>query len=487
MRKWAKITTWVAGATVISAGIIALPFSLSMVGTSEFVFGNFQSYMSTDVMDQLQNEYDVNWQYYATNAEIPTYIKNKTLDAAVASNNMIAQLAVEGEIQPIQWQRFGLKYEDPKTRTIKNVETYKDMQYIVSPVTWELCSTLAKEAHLPGGDEANLLEYCIPYFMQDFVFAYRGPKIEQLADDASFYDIFNYITNKSIPNNPFLAKNSSVMMIKDARTTYDVAKLIEAKRNNVPEDKIQINPDKKSWLVADEKNSGYAPSIQSITNTYKNISDYYANSGNRNAITFNSDSGIVLNKLASNEIKGAFLYNGDAVYAAAGGDVSNGGQNLPEFGDDITNPENEFHVIIPKDNLVAMDGIVFNSSLSGKKLDEAYDLAYQISLSGLNPGDDLNAKVDDEYKYLSVRNFDFVNYTPCYSKLLTFAKNDYFGISNSKEDKPENSEPQTMEELQWKLMNISSENAKPGRIEVPVNNLTESNINIAFENFINEV
>ena len=481
MRKWAKISMWTAGALAISAGIIALPFSLSMVGNNQFVFGNFQSYMSNNVMQTLQDKYDVNWQYYATNAEIPTYIKNKTLDAAVASNNMIAQLAVEGEIQQIDWSKFGLRDSDGNL-----IKSYKQLQSIVSPATWELCVTLGNEAKLPGWQNktANLLEYCIPYFMQDFVFAYRGPKIDELSDNASFYDIFNYITNTSIPNNRFIKDNSSVMMIKDARTTYDVAKLIEHDRDN-PNSTVQINPNPESWLTTENKSNTYAPSISEITNTYKNISNYYSGGKNKNVITFNSDSGIVLNKLASHEIEGAFLYNGDAVYAASGGDVAEGGSNLPVFGDDVKDVNDEFHVIIPKDNFVAMDGIVFNKSLSGTKLDTAYKLAYDISLSGLTEGDNLDDKNSDgQYKYLSVQNFDFVNYTPCYKKLLTFAKNDYFGVTG---DDPNGN---SQEDIQWKLMNINlgDNNASlNGKVEVPVNNLTESNLNIAFENFLNEV
>ena len=62
--------------------------------------------------------------------------------------------------------------------------------------------------------------------MQDFVFSYRGNKIN-LSNDANFYDIFQYIVN----DKNFNSKNSSIMMIDDSRTVFDVCKLMENTSN----------------------------------------------------------------------------------------------------------------------------------------------------------------------------------------------------------------------------------------------------------------
>lgn len=480
---------------VVTAGIVVLPFSLSVANSNQFVFGNFQSYMSQDVMNRLEEKYNINWQYYGTNAEIPTYIKNKTLNIAVATNNMVAQLAIQKEIQPIDWSKFNLFYTDPKDpqNEIK-VDHYWQLENIVTPAVWNLCQDIAVKAGFPSvkdpatGDEhlGNLLEYCIPYFMQTFVFAYRGPEIAELQKpDVSFKDIFSYITNTSIPNNRFLGGNSKVMMIKDARTVYDISKLINYANNPIPQNR-DINPSSKYLMHYDPKlnDNTLAPSTNQIVSNYDHLATYYRNV-DPNTITFNSDSGIVLNKLASRQIEGAFLYNGDAVYSAAGGDVADGGTNLPDFSD---NPEsaNEMHVVVPKDNLVAMDAVVFNKSLTGSKLDEAYKIVQQVCLSGLNPGEDIGeTDADGNYKYLSMQNFDFVNYTPCYQKLYDYALNDYFGPVAG--DTPEEIEENNLHHFQAKLLTINPDMVSSNSVEMPLNELTESNMNLAFETFIDKV
>lgn len=545
MRKWTKISIFSAVGVALTAGIIALPFSLSLVGKNQFVFGNFQSYMAPSVMNNIQNKYDVNWQYYGTNAEIPTYIKNKTLNAAVATNNMIAQLALQKEIQPINWAEFHLW----NTKENKPVEGYWDLKGIVSDVIWNLCQQVADEINLPGldGHQPNLLEYCVPYFLQDFVFAYRGTEIPQLQENSSFYQIFNYITGKNNNgiedkndelNNRFLGSNSKVMMIKDARTVYDVSKLIEADKNNVPSEKINVNP---GWtdnlnntgkpgsdyiMNTNNLNGSDAPSISDLVENYDIVSNYYKGL-NPNTITLNTDSSIVLNKLANNEIKGAFLYNGDAIYSASGGDNASNSPNLPNFNPNYKGP-NEFHVVIPKNNFLAMDGIVFNSSISGNILKKAYDIAYDVSLSGLpcykvnengepidekgnviaNPKDpsnykkyvilnndinsqDINTSIGDEnkdgdYKFDSMANFDFVNYTPCYQNLLTYATKIYFGpVEATNGITQQEAETETkLHELQAKLLNINyTKSEMEGKVDLPVNELTESNMNMAFETF----
>lgn len=485
---------------VVTAGIVVLPFSLSVANSNQFVFGNFQSYMSQNVMNRLEKQYNINWQYYGTNAEIPTYIKNKTLNIAVATNNMIAQLAINKEIQPIDWSKFNLYYQDPSDpqKEIK-VEHYWDMQHVVTPAVWNLCQAIATKAGFPSVTDANgqqhlgnLLEYCIPYFMQTFVFAYRGPVIEELnKPDVSFKDIFGYITNTSIKDNRFLGGNSKVMMIKDARTVYDVSRLINYAENPTPANQ-DINPSSEYLMNYDrsKNDNTLAPSINQIGQTYDHLATYYRNI-DPNTITFNSDSGIVLNKLASRQIEGAFLYNGDAVYAAAGGDVADGGTNLPVFPDKPLSPDdpesaNEMHVVVPKDNLVAMDGVVFNKTLTGSKLDEAYNIVREVCLSGLNPNEDIGAEdADGNYKYLSMQNFDFVNYTPCYQKLYTYALDDYFGPVSG--DTPEEIEENNLHHFQAQLLGINKDLVSGNSVEMPLNELTESNMNLAFETFIDKV
>ncbi|MBR2857884.1 hypothetical protein IKE96_01585, partial [bacterium] len=103
-----------------------------------------------------------------------------------------------------------------------------------------------------------MLEYCVPYFMQDFVFAYRGNKLN-LSNEANFYDIFKYLINDA----NFNTKNSSIMMIDDSRTVFDVCKLIE--NVNTP----NINP-QVGLLTLNGSSNSYL-GIGKINDVYKNL------------------------------------------------------------------------------------------------------------------------------------------------------------------------------------------------------------------------
>lgn len=458
MNKNLKKILLISSSILLSGSVIALPFSLLSINSNSIVIGNFQSYMSPFVMEQINKDYNINWQYYSSNAEIPTYIQNKTLDVAIATNNMVGQLVVQDAIQPIEWDRFGLI-----TPTGKKVSTYDDLVEIVTPFTWNLCKTIGESIGIQ-----NLLEYCIPYFCQNLVFGYNGNKIDNqdFQDDSSFQNIFKYITDNEIINNRFLSGNSSVMMIKDARTVYDVCKLI----NN--EDINPIN----STISLENKFNNLSPTIEEMSNTYNEIYKYYANIDNKNIITFNSDSNIILNKFANNEINGAFFYNGDAIYSLIGGDsISIADDYSP---DEIDNWVQNKHVIIPKNNFIAMDAFVINKSLDESKKDEVYNIIKNISLDtdlDILTSEDENG----EYKSLTMNNFDYVNYTPCYSTLYNYVVNDYFKICF-----PDNPSLYNMLE---KIISINDQSISKETLELPINNLAESNMNIAFTGFIDKI
>lgn len=458
MNKRLKKTLLILGSILLSGSVIALPFSLLSINSNSIVIGNFQSYMSPTVMENLSKEYNINWQYYSSNAEIPTYIQNKTLDLAVATNNMVGQLIVQDSIQPIEWERFGLI--NPKTNMI--ITDYSELENFVTPITWSLCEIIGQSIGIN-----NLLEYCIPYFCQDLVFGYNGKQIddERMNENSNFQNIFSYITDINIKNNRFLSGNSSVMMIKDARTVFDVCNLINEK---------DINPI-NATISKDNKNNIESPTIDQMDQIYNTILNYYNPIGNKNTITFNSDSNIVLNKFANNEINGAFFYNGDAIYSLMGGD------NV-SIADDYTVEEiNEWtsnkHMIIPNqnNNFIAMDAFVINKSLDDSKKDDVYNIIKSISFDfNYNDVDE-----NDDYVSLTMQNFDYVNYTPCYIDLYDYVINDYF-----KECFPNNP---NLSSLLEKLISIDNIVLTKENIELPINNLADSNMNIAFTTFIDKI
>lgn len=458
MNKFIRNFLSISISLIVGAGLIILPFAMFSSSKDGLVFGNFQSYMSPDVQDYLSSKYDINYQYYGTNAEIPTFIKNKTLDIAIATNNTVAQLAIENQIQPIPWNKFNLEYHDENNQT-KKVESFNDVKYLVTDFTWSLCEYIGRSVGI-----GNLLEYCVPYFMQKFLFAYRGSAISELNDNPNitYNDIFQYISN----NPRFTTSNSSVMMIEDARSVYDVASLIKENPIN-----NGINP-KEGILTKSNPLDRSAPKIQQLNHVYDSIFHFYENKENKNIITFNSDSSILLNKLALNQINGAFLYTGDVIYSALNGDNPSSSLQKPNFEEN----SRDFYAVSPKNNFFAMDGIIFNKTISGQKLDSACNVVKELVFSGMSSNDNIgDTDIEDNFKYLSMQNFDYLLYTPCYKKLYDYAIQDYF---------KDISEGNTiLENFLIDVLKINNDEIYENNIEKPLNNLSESNLNVAFESF----
>lgn len=458
MNKFIRNFLSISLSLIVGAGLIIIPFAMFSGSKDGLVLGNFQSYISPDVQDYLSKKYDINYQYYGTNAEIPTFIKNKTLDLAVATNNIVAQLAIENQVQPIPWNKFNLEYLDENNQT-KKVESFNDVKYLVTDFTWSLCEYIGKSVGIE-----NLLEYCVPYFMQKFLFAYRGTAISELNDNPNitYNDIFQYISNSK----HFTTSNSSVMMIEDARSVYNVASLIKENPIN-----NGINP-KEGILTKSNLLDRSAPKIQQLNQVYDSIFRFYENKKNKNIITFNSDSSILLNKLALNQINGAFLYTGDVIYSALNGDNPSSSLQKPNF----EKNNRDFYAVSPKNNFFAMDGIIFNKTLSGQKLDNACNIVKELVFSGMSSNDNIGeTNIEGNFKYLSMQNFDYLLYTPCYKKIYDYAIQDYFkDISEGNI---------ILENFLVDVLKIDNNEIHENNIEKPLNNLSESNLNVAFESF----
>ena len=464
MRSWTKKLFLGAISTIVSVGIIVLPFLIFIKPNNKFIFGNFQSYISDDVKAEMREKYDINRQYYGSNEEIPTFIQNGTMDIAVATNDMIAKLVIEDRIEPIPWGEFNITKSDGT-----KVNSYKDLQGFVTDAVWQIGQEFAEAINLKDPDNpdqvGNLLEYCVPYFMQTFTFAYRGPEIpaSEIGTDPSYADIFNYISKSDY----FNSKPSAVMMIDDsARSIYDVGRIVGGETN--------INPS-VGRLTMDGVSST-AVSVNEASKTFDNISNYYKTG--TNTITFNEDPSIILNKIALNQSYGAFLYNGDSIYAAMGGDNPEGTPNLPNF-----DGEPDFHVIVPTMNFFAMDGLVINKKMNPAKKEKAINIIKDLCLSGLNYGENVSeTDADGNYVYLATENFGYVNYTPCYEGLYEYATSkDSDGYFPSIYDN------QNLIDTLVKLISINADNISQNNIELPLNDVSNSNISLAYLEFKNNL
>lgn len=457
----------------------------SCVATNAFTFGNFESYISPDIIDRFNKGYEnINWYYYNSNKQINNQLVHKTLNAVIPTNNEIVKLVSNNLIEPIPWKKFELL--NPLKNDGSTIESIEDLKPLYTDLLWTICENAFKDIL-----NQNLLTYCIPYFLQNVVFVYRGDVIPELEkQDITFSDIFNSIATNSIFKNNKPGYN--VMMIDDQRLLFDIAKIL--KSESECQEIIDINPE--SGIFSENDNEG-APPISYFQNTFKYLEKYIKNKNS--PIGLQSDSNILINKLARNEIKGAFVYNGDAAFAAIGGDYAGINQEASNINAD------NFHIVVPKNNIIAMDGIVINKKNDDDKKLESFNFAFNLSLSGLptkqyNPYNSLvgidktkypsntanisktipiknpsTNEITQEYLYSSMINFDYVNYTPPLKAIMDLVTNgDYFDEYD-----------QNMNDILIKILNIQIPGNDPNKnpktfIEMPLSNLTESNLNIAY-------
>ncbi len=114
--------------------------------------------------------------------------------------------------------------------------------------------------------------------------------------------------------------------------------------------------------------------------------------------------------------------------------------------------------------------------MSGTRLDNACNVVKELVFSGNSINDDIGElDINDNFKYLSMQNFDYLLYTPCYKKLYDYAIQNYF---------KDISEGNTiLENFLIDVLKINNNEINENNIEKPLNNLSESNLNVAFESF----
>ncbi len=499
------------GITLISGLLIIAPFSAILVSCSSIdqnrlVYGNFESYMSNDVERYLQTKYDVSFDSYETNEQILSILKNDSMDVVTPSTYMDISLIKDNLIQPLDWSKFKLgniknvndliKNNIFTPATIKAMDAYGDLNGdgIIVPydslfdsnnklilsksykifkngVPSSVQYLTSKNNGMPGAldlfSQDSLLNWTIPYFLQDNIFAYRGPEInswgpKKKSDADKTTNWSDVLYTMSHDKRFYHAKTPNLGMVDDSRTIYSIPRLMQDGNANV---NPQLNKKPGEFQNVE---------ISDVEKTYKYFVNEFKNSSSH--ILLNSDSSVILNKLSRDEISGGIMYNGDVVYSVTGGD------------DGINIKANDIHFKRPNSTLVALDTIAFNKNLKGDKLDAAYNIVRTIMFDTIDKGGVINdaGSLDNnkDYKYWSTKNFDEVNYTPVVTNMYNFATSQghydpsslapydsYFG--NSKKDL-----------MEKELLKID---VNQKMLEQPLNNISKSNMQIAYYSFKNDL
>lgn len=432
--------------TISSIGIGCIPFFSGCANSNWIVLANFESYMSTDIIQEYGKE--ISFLYYQTNEEVESKYRFY-YDIAIPSTYEVITLIKKGWVQKIDWKYFDLHYEGNLiTNGVEALNLFtENIQYIIN------AETDSYSEIFPVGE--NLLDYCIPYFLQKFMFAYKGPEISDFQDANTWEKFTNIIGNKTNPNvNPIFVPTvgNHIGCIDDSRTFYSLCNLIKTQKENpdTPED-WTINPDCQN------------KSIEEINQDFEFLTNKFC----PGHFYFNTDSNEIIQSLSSpNNNQSSFAYNGDILYAAMGADLY-----------DAYNQDN-FHI----DNLdaapLALDAVVINSKNANDegKMKKIYNIVKSIFLDHVDSNEISEMDEEGNFVYNPMINFDFIKYTNPFKTIDDYVLNgSYFADID-----PSYTESQI--QLYKDIYNIKmNPNIEIGKlVEIPLDNLFKSNIHWSY-------
>lgn len=423
----AQLLKYVSFGILATALIVPIPLLIysTTSNTRNFVLGNYQSYMSPTVMKELNKQYGLEFDYFETSEDVKKLLKKNTIDISNTTSYDLVDLVKENLVSKVDWKKFNLQIDDPNNPNVSiPIENANDALQLFTMPTQEVLTSYSID-----NVAINLLDYGIPYFIQDLVFVYRGQQISQLTGTVNWQDVLDVISTEE----RFKPKQApQIISLDDPRTMYSIPRSIQTSPSN-------INPDTNA-------------TIDDLQSTYELLSDSLNKLGS-NAINLNSDSNTVLNIIATGQMNGGFMFNGDAIYASYGGDNK------------VTIDENDFHVVKPENTVVALDMMVMNSQMNDtSKIDKSYDIFKQLCL---NNGNFKATDVNPDNPSLTYENFDEVNYTPTLNVIYEYVYDNYFDV--------------------WQQPIVEVNIRNKGQIELALDNLLKSNFNFAWVGFKNSL
>lgn len=416
-------------------------FLMSCSDTKGFYIANFESYMSPKLTSTIKLENpDVNFRYFATNEDLErSFVRN--YDLAIPSAYLMAKQAKEGLLEKIDWKLFNIQYDINGILTL--IETPKQALELFTPVV-QTALTKVYDINSDGifDDTDNLLQYGVPYFLQDFILGYRGINVPKLEGDVTWTDAMNYFSKKvGIGLN-----YNKIAMINDYRSIYSIPRIIETQSSG----NVNVNPP-----------LGSKATISDFQITYNYLSSLFP----LNSFLLNSDSGEILNNFANPKgSKIGIMYNGDLLYAIQGGD------------EQFNISPNDIHLVRPKNTLITLDMMVIN--VKSNKKQKAYELIKKIALEGISANENITLydSLSQEYIWGPMQNFDSVQYTSPLEKISNYVlsndvNNSYFGDSQL--------DPRIID-LCKKIYNVVQLPSDRNMFEYGLNDLEKSNMYQAF-------
>ncbi len=373
-------------------GITPITFLTSCSDVQTIQFANFESYMDSDLIKDLESKYNIQFPYYTVTENIETKFK-RYYDLAVPSCYEMFTLLKRGWLSQIEWDKFEIQNinnaEDAKKLFNKDIIdgiNNQFQEYVNKDTTFNW------ETVFPG-KAVNVLMYGIPYFAQSFTFAYKSDQPIKFYSYKEHTEIPNpkwediYYT---VANDNYFSRNPghSISMLDDSKSIYDIARICETSLEGLTPTNEVPDESSKARMIQ---------TFNSITDTMKDKDSKYI---------VNTDSGTIAKLFADpNGSAAAFTWSGDTIYAAKGAEEYK--PSIDKFhlqsGSNASLDEVDFIVINNKNN---------KEPFADKK-DKIYNVIKQICFDGLDATD--IGEYDNEnnrYKYWTMQNFDALNYTP---------------------------------------------------------------------------
>ncbi len=445
---------------VLNFGLLSfgcfLPLSVLLTSCSynnEIIIANFESYMDTDLMSTLSKKYRASFLYYGTNEDIESKFE-KNYDVAIPTTYEVLTLMKKGWISKIDWSKFNLTDSDGNLIT-----DGADALCLFTPTVQAIIEAVTNAYPELFDSGENLLDYAIPYFLQSFIFAYKGTEINEFNNISKWNELINLISpdNVNIDSRFKPTSRSKIGCIDDTRTFFDLCKLIQDQNEGLSEDEWDINPESEDYT-----------SISDFTNTFNNLTNKFE----KNWFYFNTDSNQILQSFSDpNGNNSTFAYNGDILYAATGAGL------YDEYNSDT------MHIFNPTYSPLALDMIVFNNKNDGneEKIDTIYQIVKDFALDGADTSVTEISKTDEDgnFIYGPMQNFDFIQYTDPLNVINDYVMNDennYFSDLGYDESQIA---------LYQKIYNIDITEQSVSNImhliEKPITDLEKSNMHWAYE------
>ena len=432
----------------VSSLMCIAPALTSCSANNKIVLANFESYMSTDLINKYGK--NVDFLYYQTNEEVESKYQ-KYYDLAIPSTYEVITLLKNKWVGKINWSRFDLHDADNHliTNGTQALSLFTDnIRNIIAQSTDKYSDIFA-----PG---ENLLDYCIPYFLQSFTFAYKGKEITELTNATNWDKYTNVIGDKTNPDLPDVFKpmrTNHIACVDDGRTFYSLCNLIKNQKLNPNNPKEwKINPDSETKSISE----------------FKNEYQYLTNKFSENHFYFNTDSQVILQSLSTPKDGNlsAFAYNGDILYAAMGAELYD-----PYY------PDN-FHIENFDAKPLSLDALVINNKndKNPQKLNEIYDFVKAMFVDHVDSKQISDTDEDGNFLYDPMTNFDFVRYTSPFKSIDNYVVNGNYFLDVD----------ETLSKDQIKLykdiynIKINPEVNIIDLIEAPLSNLCKSNMHWAY-------